>query len=219
METLTAPADPDSPEPPVGAVTSTEDLGLLTSLRTAAFALKRAGIRFALAGSLAVHARGGPLPEHDVDFFLQPQDRDAAAAALTAVGMRVEQPPLDWLFKAYDDRDRLVDLIHAPMRRPVDLALLDRAEEMDVAALRMPVLAATDLVIYKLLTFSEHTCDFAKAIPTARALREQVDWHEVATQTAESPFAAVFLDLLSRLDIVDARSIQVGRAGQKEDEA
>ena len=202
METLAAPAGPDSPEPPVGTVESTEDLGLLSSLRTAAFALKRAGIRFALAGSFAAHARGGPLPEHDVDFFLQPHDRDAAAAALTSTGLRVEQPPLDWLFKAYDG-DRLVDLIHAPMRRPVDLALLDRADEMDVAALRMPVLAATDLVIYKLLTFNEHTCDFASAIPTARALREQVDWTEVAAQTAESPFAVVFLDLLGRLSIID----------------
>ncbi|WP_019874971.1 nucleotidyltransferase family protein [Sporichthya polymorpha] len=200
METLTAAAAPETPEPPVGTISSTEDLGLLTSLRTAAFALKRAGIRFALAGSFAVHARGGPLPEHDVDFFLQPQDRDAAAAALASTGLRVEQPPLDWLFKAYDG-DRLVDLIHAPMRRPVDLALLDRADEMDVAALRMPVLSATDLVVYKLLTFNEHTCDFASAIPTARALREQVDWDVVAAHTAESPFAAVFLDLLGRLEI------------------
>lgn len=198
METL---SDPDQAEVPVGDISSTEDLGLLSTLRTAAFALKRAGIRFALAGSFAVHARGGPLPEHDVDFFLRAEDRDNAAAALAACGLRIEQPPLDWLFKAYDG-DALVDLIHAPMRRPVDLPLLDRADEMDVAALRMPVLAATDLVTYKLLTFNEHTCDFASAIPTARALREQVDWDAVAAETAESPFAAVFLDLLRRLDIV-----------------
>ena len=179
----------------------TEDLGLLSTLRAAGFALKNAGIRFALAGSFAVHARGGPLPDHDVDFFLRAADRDSAAAALHAAGLRIEQPPLDWLFKAYDG-DHLVDLIHAPMRRPVDEDLLDRADEMDVAALRMPVVSATDLVVYKLLTFSEHTCDFACAIPTARALREQVDWDEVARQTAESPFAAVFLDLVRRLSIV-----------------
>jgi hypothetical protein len=32
-----------------------------------------------------------------------------------------------------------------------------------------------------------------------------VDWEEVAAQTAESPFAVVFLDLIRRLSIIGSR--------------
>jgi len=111
-------------------------------------ALKQSDVPFALGGSFAAHARGGPRPTHDVDFFIRPEDRDRASAALRAVGLRVEQPALDWLFKAFDEEE-LADLIYAPMGTPVGMNLLGRADELDVAALRMPVLdpASAELAV------------------------------------------------------------------------
>jgi hypothetical protein len=66
---------------------------------------------------------------------------------------------------------------------PVTTEMLDRAEPIEVDSVEMPVLAATDLVTSKWLAMDEHYCDFAQMFPIARALREQVAWHEVAQRT------------------------------------
>jgi hypothetical protein len=50
-------------------------------------------------------------------------------------------------------------------------AVLGRAEEINVAAVPMPVLTATDLVIAWLASFSEHHADFAGALSCVRPLR------------------------------------------------
>jgi isocitrate dehydrogenase kinase/phosphatase len=71
-----------------------------------------------------------------------------------------------------------------------------------VLSVQMPVLAATDIVVTKLMTLDEHYCDFSRMLPVARALREQVDWPAVARAVADNDFAVVFLDLLDRLDVV-----------------
>jgi hypothetical protein len=68
---------------------------------------------------------------------------------------------------------------------------------------RMPVLSATDLLVFKLLTLREHECDFGAVLPIARALREQVDWEIVRKETGHSPYARAFLTLLEDLDIID----------------
>jgi len=198
--TSLVPVVPDPPHVGSGG-DEADDCALISTLRRTALALKQSDLPFALGGSYAVHARGGPRPTHDVDFFIRPEDRDRAAAALQAAGLRVEQAALDWLFKAFDGEE-LADIIYAPVGSAVTLDLLDRADDLDVAALRMPVLSATDLVLFKVLTFSEHNCDYASALPTARALREQVDWDMIERASAESPYAAAFLDLLDRLGIV-----------------
>jgi hypothetical protein len=71
-----------------------------------------------------------------------------------------------------------------------------------VLSVQMPVLAATDIVVTKLMAPDEHYCDFSRMLPVARALREQVDWPEVRRAVADNDFAVVFLDLLDRLDVV-----------------
>ncbi|KWX03093.1 hypothetical protein C3Y87_18130 [Carbonactinospora thermoautotrophica] len=180
---------------------SAEHDALLETLKRVAVALKRAQIPFALAGSYAVYARGGPHPEHDVDFFLQEQDVAEAAHALGELGLRIVHPPEDWLIKAYDS-DRLVDLIFRANGRPVTREMLEQAEEMDVASVRMSVLDATDLMVGRLLAFSHHFCDFSAVLPMTRAMREQVDWDRVRQQTADSPFAYSFLVLAERLGLV-----------------
>ena len=67
----------------------------------------------------------------------------------------------------------------------------------------MPVLSATEVLVQKLNAMDEHMCDFAGVLAAARALREQVDWEQVRRETRASPFAAAFLFLLERLDIID----------------
>ncbi|WP_019808247.1 hypothetical protein [Saccharomonospora halophila] len=168
--------------------------------------LRSEGVRFALAGGCAVFAHGGPVGDHDLDVYVTEQDAPVARKALSAVGMRPVDPPEDWLTKVYDG-DFLVDVIFRPNGRPVTPELLDRAGERRVGATVAPVLPATELLVDKLLVLCEHRCDFTGLLPIARAVREQVDWRRVASETEPSPYARAFLVLLVDLDIVAADDV------------
>jgi predicted nucleotidyltransferase len=177
---------------------------LLTSMKKAAGALRDAEIRFALAGSVAVYARGGPDTTHDVDFFVKEADAPRAVETLQEAGFRTERPPEGWLYKAFGENDELVDLIYQPASGPVDDELLDRAEELEVYAVRMPVLTVTDVLATKLLALKEHEIDLSPTIEIARALREQVDWVELERLTDGSPFAKAFITLARELELAPA---------------
>lgn len=178
---------------------------LLETMRHAAAALRDAGVPHALAGGLAIWARGGPRTEHDVDFLLLPDDAESAQQALVAAGMRAEDPPEDWLLKAYDG-DNLVDLIFSPSGGPVTQEWLDRAEELEVMAIRMPVASLEDVLVTKLLSISEQDPDMAPALEIARSVREQIDWDALRARVEHSPFAKAFLVLVEELGVAPAAS-------------
>jgi hypothetical protein len=183
------------------------DQGLLDTLVRTAAVLKQADVPFALMGGFAVYAHGGTSSDHDVDFALREQDVARALDALLANGFRHVEPPEDWLTKVFDD-ERMIDLIYRPVERPVTDETLADVVDRPVAALHMPVLSATQLMTHKLLAFSQHHCDFSRALPMARSLREQIDWVRVRKETASSPYAASFLYLLTLLDVVPAADIE-----------
>jgi hypothetical protein len=177
------------------------DEGLVNTLKRVASVLKQAEIPFALGGSFAVYAHGGHSSDHDVDFLIREQDKLRALEELSAVGFEVQQPPEDWLVKVYDE-GRMVDLIYRPVESPVTDATLRDTVMRPVEAINMPVLSATQLMIHKLLSYTQHYCDFATGLPVARSLREQIDWDRVRAETVRSPYAEAFLVLLDRLDVV-----------------
>ncbi len=184
-----------------------EQENLREALKSVAVALKRSGFPFALIGGYAVWARGGPEPDHDVDFMVAADDAAAVADALAEAGLCVVQPPEDWLFKVYtgspDGPDSaMVDIIFRDAGRPATREAVQEADEFEVLSVRMPVLSATELMVHKLAALDEHWCDFAWLLPVARALREQVDWDRVRSQAADNDFAVAFLYLAERLRIV-----------------
>jgi len=174
---------------------------LLAAMKKAAGALHAAGIPFVLGGGLACWARGAPKTEHDVDFLVRPADAERASEALEDAGMRTKTPPEGWLLKAYDD-GVLIDLIFEPQGGPVDDAMFERAEELEVHATRLQVAALEDVLVQKLLALSEQEPDFSSVLELARSLREQVDWDEVRERTASSPFAKGYFTMLDELEIV-----------------
>jgi predicted nucleotidyltransferase len=165
---------------------------LVAAMKHASAALRDAEIRFALAGGLAIWARGGAITDHDVDLLVK---------VLTEAGMRPERPPEDWLLKAYHD-DTLVDLIFSPAGGPVTDELLDRAEEREVMAMRLPVSSMEDVLTTKLLALTEQEPNYASVLEVARTVREQVRWDEVRERTADSPFAKAFFTLIEELGIL-----------------
>jgi hypothetical protein len=176
---------------------------LLEAMKRAGGALNEAGIPFVLGGGLACWARGGPKTEHDVDLLVKPEDADRAQQALAHAGMRTERPPEGWLLKAYDG-DVLIDLIFDPQNGPVDDATFERADELEVHAMRMKVAALEDVLVQKLLALNEQEPDYSSVLELARSLREQVDWADVRERTKQSPFAKAYFTLLDELEIVPA---------------
>lgn len=173
---------------------------LREALKHVAVALKESGVPFALTGGYAVWARGGPEPDHDVDFVVAEEDADEARRALVERGLDVRQPPEDWLFKVCFE-DAFVDVLHRLSSLPTAREDLEDADLVEVLSIEMPVMSATSVFVHKLNALDEHACDLAVPIAVARALREQIDWDAVASRTEDSPFAAAVLSLLRRLEV------------------
>jgi hypothetical protein len=176
---------------------------LLDAMKRAAAVLRDNEVPFALAGGLAVYARGGPATEHDVDFIVREQDAEHALELLGSAGFRTERPPEGWLFKAFDDDNgSMVDLIFSPNRMPeVVPEILERAELIEVYAITMNVMTVTDVLTTKLLTLKEHEVDYSDALEIARNCREQIEWDLLRERTDCSPYAKAFFTLVEELGL------------------
>jgi predicted nucleotidyltransferase len=174
---------------------------LLNAMKHAAALMRDHRLAFALAGGLAVYARGGPESDHDVDFIIKPDDAKLALTAFGENGWRCERPPEGWLYKVYDEQDAMIDLIYAPNHKPVDDEMLDRAEELEVYAILMKVMSVTDVLVTKLLALKEHEVDYDPVLEVARACREQIDWKVLRKQTGDYPYAKAFFTLAEELGL------------------
>jgi hypothetical protein len=182
-------------QPPFAAIEAT--------LKKAAAALREAGVPFLLGGSLASWARGGPETRHDLDLMLKHEDVERALDALREAGMRADDPPEEWLVKAWDG-EVLVDLIFSPKGLPIDDEVIARGEDMSVLSMQMRVMAIEDVLTTRLMAVTEHNLRFEGLLPIARALREQIAWPKVRAATAASPFARAFFVMLEGLEIIAA---------------
>ncbi|MFK8906165.1 hypothetical protein [Streptomyces sp. YS-3] len=205
------PVRRSAPEPQEQELPRDRSQAILEAAKQVGAILKRAGHKFALAGSVAVYAHGGSgRLQHDADFCVLPEEADAVAASLRAAGLAVRLPPEDWLLKTScfgQDVDIIFELAH----RPVTVDLLARAELLPVDSVHMPVLSATDVLVSLNSAFSEHHCDFGAVLPVARSLREKVDWDDVRRRCADEPMPAAFLFLLERLNVIEPEHPSVPR--------
>jgi predicted nucleotidyltransferase len=174
---------------------------LLDAMKEAAAVLRDHDIDFALAGGLAVYARGGPETEHDVDFVVKPEDAERALEALGENGWTCERPPEGWLVKVYDEDGAMIDLIFAPNHEPADDEMLARADELEVYAIKLKVMSVTDVLATKLLALKEHDVDYEAVLEIARACREQIDWDVLRERTGDYPFAKAFFTLAEELGL------------------
>lgn len=180
------------------------EFGAMTeTMKRVAAALRDAEVPYLLGGGLALWAYGAPESSHDVDFLVKPDDVERAVKALAGEGLRIEQPPEDWLVKAFDG-EVMVDLIFEPTSGPISDEIIDRGEEREILAMRIRVASLEDVMVQKLLAITEQEPDYAGVLEPARSLRERIDWAEVRTRTEESPFAQAFFTLVQGLGIVAA---------------
>ena len=182
------------------------------ALKRSAAALRDAGIPFLVGGSLASWARGGPETRHDLDLVIKRQDVERACEALRERGMRIEDPPEEWLVKAWDG-DVLIDVIFHPKGLEVTDEVIERGDLLAVLSMEMRVMALEDVFITKLMALAEHALRYEGLLRMARALREQVDWERVRRETRESPFARAFFVMLEGLGVLEPEDSGVPAAG------
>jgi hypothetical protein len=183
-------------------VTSDERLQQIgETLKLACATLRDAEIPYALGGSFAAWARGGPTPENDLDLMVKPGDAERALQALAKAGMRPEKPPEEWLFKAWHD-EVMIDLIFLPAGMEMTDEVIARAEPTSVMAIEIPVMAIEDVLATKLHALREHSLDYSALLGIARALREQIDWRELHSRVRGSPYAEAFFTLVRELGIL-----------------
>jgi hypothetical protein len=173
---------------------------IFETLRIAIAAMRDAGVPFVLGGSFAAWARGGPLPQNDLDLMVKPADAERALEALAAAGMRTERPPEEWLVKAWHGHV-MVDVIFHPAGLEMTDDVLARADTLSVMAISTPVMALEDMLATKLMALDEHSLDYRGLLAIARALREQIDWEVLYARTGDSPFATAFFTLVRKLQI------------------
>jgi hypothetical protein len=170
------------------------------TMKKAVAAFREANVPALLAGSLALWARGGPETRHDLDFVVKPEDAERALQALEDVGMKPERPPEAWLYKAWDG-EVLVDVIFEPRGLTVDDELMARAEEREVMAIGIRLMAIEDVLVSKLMALDEHSADYSQLLLMTRTLRERIDWDDLRARTSASAFAKAFFTLAEELGI------------------
>jgi hypothetical protein len=116
--------------------------------------------------------------------------------------MRTERPPEEWLAKAWDG-EVTVDLIFRLLGLgDVTVETIEAAEQMQVLAIRMPVMAIEDILVAKLLSVSEQNLDYGPPLEMGRSLRERIDWAQVRVRTSTSPYGRAFFALLEELGVL-----------------
>jgi hypothetical protein len=176
---------------------------LIATLKLSVATLRENGIPFALGGGLAAWARGGPVTENDLDLMVKPDDAERTLKALASAGMRPERPPEEWLLKAWHAQV-MVDVIFYPSGLDITDEVLERAEVLSVAAVATPVMALEDVLVTMLMALDEHLLDYSRLVAIARSLREQINWPQLRSRTAASPYAQAFFTLAEGLGIAPA---------------
>ena len=88
--------------------------------------------------------------------MVREEEAEKAIEALEQAGLRREEPPEEWLVKAWDENRVLVDVIFGPSGLDARDAL-ERAEVLNVLSMELPVMALEDVVVTKLLSLTEHS--------------------------------------------------------------
>jgi hypothetical protein len=184
---------------------------LIETLKLCIAALREQDVPFMLGGSLAAWARGGPQPKKDIDLMVKRGDADRALQVLAGAGLRTERPPEEWLYKAWHE-DVLIDIIFGPSGLELTDEVLARADTIPVMSVATPVMATEDMLVTMLFSMDEHCLDYAAVVAITRSLREQIDWPQLRSRCAGSPYAKAFLTLVEELGIAP-RADQTPAAG------
>jgi predicted nucleotidyltransferase len=177
---------------------------LSRTLTDIAILLEGQGIRFAVIGGIAVGVHGEPRFTADVDAIIG-TDVDRALALIQLL----DQTPFRALFSDVAEVVQsafILPLRHRETQIRVDLAigltgfekqLIDRADDITIAARNIPVATPEDLILLKLLAARPRDMDDVSSIVARQG--ESIDW-QYLRQTGKALQDAVSQDIVSVLE-------------------
>ena len=175
---------------------------LLADLRQA---LAGVGARWYLFGAQAAILHGAARLTADVDITVDPGARTAGELAM-ALGAAGFEPRVDDV-AAFAEANRVLPLVHARTRIPVDVVLAGpgledlffaRAEQRSIGDVTVPVACAEDIVTMKVLGGRAKDLEDVAAI--LRAQRGTLDLHRVRERLRQIEQALDRSDLVAALE-------------------
>lgn len=169
-------------------------------------ALQRRGVEILLGGAFGLAAFTGRWRNtKDIDFFILPNRREEAIAALHEIGFKdyYDQLPYDrgWIYRATRD-GLIVDLIWGtPNRRTeVDALWFERAPEVRLRKQRLGVIPPEELLWIKLYVLQRERCDWPDILNLLYVLAGQLDWDHLLSRVEEdAPLLAGVLHVFAWL--------------------
>ena len=154
-------------------------------------ALRNAGLKFMLGGGFAFAAFTGRWRDtKDIDFYIEPGDREAAAAVLAKAGFSdyYSRRAYDrkWIYRSTKS-GVIVDLIWAManQRAQVDGSWLARSACLTIRGETLPVLPIEEMVWCKLYVVQRDRCDWTDVFNLLAAVGEQMDWELLVERLGE----------------------------------
>jgi hypothetical protein len=154
-------------------------------------ALRTAEIPFMLGGGFALAAFTGRWRDtKDIDFYLKPQDRDAAVKALSSAGFAdyYSRLPYDrkWIYRSVQS-DVIVDIIWsmANQRAQVDDLWFQRAGSLSLHGQRLLIIPPEEFMWCKLYILQRDHCDWTDIFNLLYAVGERLDWDHLLIRLEE----------------------------------
>lgn len=148
----------------------------------AAKALEAAGVPVLLGGGFSLAAYTGRWRDtKDIDFYVLPEHRSQAIAAMADAGFAdfYHRLPYDrnWIYRSVWSTV-IVDLIWAManQRAQVDRLWFERAGTVEIRQQKLKVVPAEELLWCKLYILQRDHCDWTDAFNLLYALKGQLDW-------------------------------------------
>ena len=153
-------------------------------LKKAVGVLRQADIPFALAGSMACWALGGPPSRHDVDLAIKHPTPSGRSRRWRRPGSRSSiRRRAGWSRRGW-----MTSWSTSSGRRWVwrSRTRCCRRRDGQRRGMAVPALAPTDVLTSKLLALNEGHLDFEGLLAIVRGVREQVDWLELRRRTEDA---------------------------------
>jgi hypothetical protein len=166
----------------------------------------RAGIEFAIGGSLAMALHAGiSRPTKDLDLYVKPDEKDRMIALLLDMGFSdyYDQVPYDrdWIFRGISG-DVIVDVIWqmANRRAVVDEGWISRGPLIDCGGQEVRLLPIEEMIWNKLYVLQKDRCDWPDILNLVDLSLDTIDWHHLADRLGEDlPLLQALLDVYSWL--------------------
>jgi hypothetical protein len=153
--------------------------------------LRKSGIPFVLGGGFALATFTGRWRDtKDIDFYIHPQDREAAIAALTRAGFEdyYSRRAYDrnWIYRSTRS-GVIVDIIWAManQRAQVDDLWIERAGSIRIRQEELKVLPMEEFMWCKLYIMQRDHCDWTDVFNLLYAVGPRLDWMHLIKRVGE----------------------------------